>query len=102
MDCDICLFTKCGSINPLSYDEAVESQSNILLVCNVCCLNAVPNIGMLDTSRDDECNLDEIVDVSAVGTENDMFVCFNQRGLHFIHVNTEPAAEIRGTKIPCF
>ena len=42
---------------------------------------------MLDTSRDDENNLDEIVDVSAVGTENDMFDCFNRRGLHFIHVN---------------
>ena len=43
---------------------------------------------MPDTSRDDECNLDEIVDVSAVGTENDMFDCFNRKGLHFIHVNT--------------
>ena len=67
--CDLFVYIKCGAINPLSYDEAVKSQSNILLVYNVCCLNAVPNIGMLDISRDDECNLDEIVDVSAAGTE---------------------------------
>lgn len=46
----------------------------------------MPNIGLLDTSRD-ECNLDEIVDLSVVGTENDMFDCFHRRGLHFIHVN---------------
>jgi hypothetical protein len=28
-------------------------------------------IGMLDTCRHDECNQDEVVDVSAVGTENE-------------------------------
>lgn len=53
--CDICdqfVHIKCGNISDYKYNKAVKLQSEVPLVCNVCCLQAVPNIGLIDESMD--------------------------------------------------
>ena len=82
IECDLCLqWTHLACTSDISLDK-YNSSDKIPFVCNQCALIDLPNI-FPDQASDDNIIQDNDSYVEA----QPQFDCFQQKGLHFIHIN---------------